>query len=118
MSRNKHYERGLLDVAARRARVDATAFIEVVMARLELGAQRYGDNDYLSKDCFTAALEESPDHAAYLALESQKLATRELRGEIDLEQAGEIRAALVEAIHHTVLADSWTRIAQDLTRRA
>ena len=60
--------------AAERAHgVDAEGFPERVLNRLEIGASRYGDNDFLSKDVLIEALEEAWDLAAYAVLEAQKM---------------------------------------------
>ena len=76
-ARDPHYERIFFDqlhsAVERRFGVDATGYINTVKARLTLGSERYGDDDFLSKDVVEALLEETPDLAAYALLETHKM---------------------------------------------
>lgn len=74
--RGPFYERRFLDEveseASRRYNIDARGYRERVEARLAVGAERYGDDDFMGKDVVTELLEETPDVAAYALLEAQK----------------------------------------------
>src|SRR5665213_2553488 len=76
-ARNHELENKFLDEvvaeAARRFNVDAVGFKLAVQRRLQLGASRYGDNDYLNKDLCLEAQEEAWDLGAYSVLEMQKM---------------------------------------------
>lgn len=76
-ARNPEYEQQFLQEAASAAErahgVDADGFADRVLNRLEIGASRYGDNDFLRKDVLLEALEEAWDLAAYAVLEAQKM---------------------------------------------
>ncbi len=51
-------------------------FERLVFQRLQKGAQRYGEMDYLSKDNIDEAILEPPDAAAYAILELQRVGPR------------------------------------------
>src|SRR5450755_1283042 len=76
-ARDPHYEtiffQQLQDAVERHFGVDARPYIRVVQARLAIGAERYGDEDFMSKDVVEQLLEETPDVTAYCLLETQKL---------------------------------------------
>ena len=76
-ARDPHYEQiffqQLADAAERQFGIDARAYIRVVQARLAIGAERYGDDDFMDKDVVEQLLEETPDVTAYCLLETQKM---------------------------------------------
>jgi len=94
---------------ARRAGIMVEAYSDAVRRRLTLGADTYGDNDYLSKDNLAEALFEGPDLAAYAMLELQKL------NRSSGEHEG-VHHHLFEASVHAAIADWHTRRAK-LARR-
>ena len=59
--------------AQRRYGADAEGLATHVKYRLALGAQRYGDNDFLNKNIAREALDEAFDLVAYPLLQAQKL---------------------------------------------
>lgn len=62
-----------LEVAQRLTGITNPAYPARVNHRLDVGRVRYGDADFLSKDCIVEVLEETPDLAAYSMLELQRL---------------------------------------------
>lgn len=56
----------------RRFNVDVHFYADRVLERLQTGADRYGDGDFLTKDVIKELLEETPDVGGYSALETQK----------------------------------------------
>jgi hypothetical protein len=79
-ARDLHYERiwfeQLADAAERQFGVNIGAYIPAVRERLRIGAERYGDDDFLGKKVIEQLLEETPDVAAYCLLEIQKMLLR------------------------------------------
>jgi hypothetical protein len=74
----------------------------MVVHRLALGKERYGDDDFLDKDVIAEALEEAADCVVYAMLESQKrLADGRSDGLDDLQHAAE----------HAAMADHYFRRA-------
>lgn len=76
-----------------------TAYTREVQSRLALGAERYGDGDYLLKDNLQEATQESPDFAAYHLLELQRV--RPLMSEDEFE---EMKMLVLDAMAHTAAA--------------
>lgn len=70
-----------------------TGFITEVKKRLALGAERYGDDDYLTKDNLAESMEETPDLAAYAVLELEKLC-----GDLDPGDCAELRMDVVAVV--------------------
>jgi len=48
-------------------------FQRLVFERLQKGAERYGDGDFLTKDNLAEAIQEPPDSAAYVMLEVERI---------------------------------------------
>ena len=109
-SRDPEYEREFLRqaevAAARQYGVDATGYGERVLARLALGAERYGDADYLGKDLTAEFLAESTDLAAYALLAAQKALADPLEPEDD------VLYHLLQAAAHGAAADYHARQAR------
>lgn len=101
MARDLAYEETWRDHLVRRVTalydVPTAQLDRMVTARLSLGKQRYGDDDYMSKDMIQEALEEAGDCVVYALLESQKRLKLSRGGLHHLQQAA-IHAALV--FHH------------------
>ena len=100
MARDAAYEASWRGHLARRVSdlydVSIGALDRMVVGRLELGRQRYGDDDFLDKDMVREALDETADVIAYMLLESEKrLAAGDPVGLHDLEQAA-IHAAMAD----------------------
>lgn len=107
MSRDPELERRLLEAIVARARlrfgVRCGPYTAAVQRRLELGAERYGDDAFLTRDNLAELLEETPDVAGYALLELQRLAGRAHPGVRD----DLLRAALCGAV-----ADHYARRAR------
>jgi len=102
MARNPSYEESWRDHLGLRVQAlyDVTigALDRMVLRRLELGRERYGDDDFLDKDMIREAHEETADCVVYALLESEKrIAAGRSDGLHDLEQAA-IHAAMAD--HH------------------
>ncbi len=106
MSRDPGLERRLLEAIVREARwlhrLDATAYPAAVGVRLELGAQRFGDDAFLESDNLAELLEETPDVAAHALLELQRL-----RAAAELDAA--TTEHLLRAAVHGAAADHHAR---------
>jgi hypothetical protein len=85
ISRDTEYEAAFLEnvveEAARRFGIDVSYFAHQVQARLKLGAERYGDDDFRRKDVVSELFEETPDVCAYVLLEAQKRLSEPLEDE-------------------------------------
>lgn len=106
--RDVAYEAAFLDEvvneAARRAGVDASAYAETVRARLELGAQRYGESFRTDeRDMLREVCEETPDVCGYSLLELQKL---------NGTASAAVHQHLFEASVHAAIADAHARAAR------
>jgi hypothetical protein len=75
-----------------------------VQDRLALGAERYGDDNFLKVDVVKELLEETPDIGAYCVLEAQK----QVNGDVDDSKAWH----LLEAAIHGAAADYHARMAR------
>jgi hypothetical protein len=60
------------EAAVRLTGIANPAYAGRVQRRLDIGRQRYGDADYLAKDCIVEVMEETPDIASYAVLELQR----------------------------------------------
>ncbi len=73
--RDQGLEHLLLAATVRAARRDYSLscgpYIAAVEERLQLGAERYGDDAYLRRDCLRELLEETPDVAGWALLALQ-----------------------------------------------
>lgn len=83
------------------------SYVRAVRDRMQVGAERYGDNDFLTKDNLKEALEETPDVMGYALLECQRL--RALG--FDWQLTNEIRIDLISASVHSAIADRHLRNA-------
>jgi hypothetical protein len=106
MARNLEWEEEWRAHLARRVSVLYTVVIArldaMVEARVELGRQRYGDDDFMSKDMMAEGIEETADVVVYAMLESEKrLAQGRADGLEDLQKAAE----------HAAMADHFFRRA-------
>ena len=108
MGRDDAYEHLFLQevekIAERRFGIPAVGYRQRVLARLRLGAERYGDRDFDNKDVIAELLEETPDVAAYCVLEAQK----QMRGAVNDATAWH----LFEAAVHGAAADYHARMAR------
>lgn len=93
-----------VEAQAARLGVDVKPYHDAVLARLALGADRYGERAYLGRDNLVELLEETPDVAGYALLELQRLGAR---GELDSTVANH----LLEAAVHGAIADHHAREA-------
>lgn len=70
-----------LEHVTRRVRVrtggDATEFAQLVLARIDMGADQYGDHTYLGRDNLAEASDEYADGVSYPLFELQKLRARD-----------------------------------------
>lgn len=82
-----------LELAERAYGTRASGYAREIHERLTLGAERYGDTNYLDKDNLIEAGEELPDFAAYLLLELQRL-----QGQLRDEDLDELRMYAIGAI--------------------
>lgn len=109
--RSELYETQWLDnlvkESLRRHGVDTLGYATAVQSRLAIGAQRYGDSDFMSKDVIRELLEETPDVGAYALLETQKLNLG------DSSEDG-VHHALFECALAGAQADYWARTAARL----
>ncbi len=76
-ARDSSYEEVWLDGLERKVAVaydgeTVRPLIRKVIARLEVGRERYGDDDFLDKDMVREAIDEVADVIAYMLLETQK----------------------------------------------
>jgi hypothetical protein len=108
-ARDRDYEEAFLEnvcrEASRRFGMDCAGYKLAVKRRLELGAERYGDMDFMTKDNMRELLEETPDLAGYALLEAQK--TLRLNLDDDEQRAWHLFEASVygaAADHHARLA--------------
>ena len=103
MSRDREVERRVLDALVRDAKrwygVDCGPYVGAVLARLELGATRYGDDAFLERDNVRELLEETADLAGYALLETERLRAA---GTIDMDVLDLMNVALLGAVadHH------------------
>lgn len=108
--RNREYERTFLEnverEAQRRFGVNVVGYRLSVERRLELGAERYGDLDFLSKDMIRELLDETPDLASHAVLEIQKRLANGLEDDERFHH-------LFEASVHGALADWHARQARE-----
>ncbi len=100
MARDGAYEQSWLDHLERRVAAlydePIRPLLRTVVSRLEIGRERYGDDDFLDKDMVREALDETADVIAYMLLESEKrIAAGDPAGLTDLEQAA-IHAAMAD----------------------
>ncbi len=113
-SRDPAYERAFLDdveylvaqIQGLSYQPEDKAYARKVVARLNLGAQRYGDLAYLTRDNLAEVEEETPDVAAYAVLELQRLRVS------DPSVVDEVRADLVTAAAYAAIADGFVRRAR------
>lgn len=105
-----------LTMAARVAGIPNMAYATRVNHRLEIGRQRYGDGDFLSKDNLVEVMEETPDLAAYAMLELQRLRRD---GSINPVLFNDLRLDLVAVAAYGSVADYFAqRAAQRLKENA
>lgn len=97
--------RRLEEEALRRYGTSAQRFIRSIRARLDIGKDRYGDDDFLSKDLMVELLEETPDVAAYCLLETQK------ENSLGRDDHQDKHYHLFEAALHAAAADYHARMA-------
>lgn len=111
--RSSGYEQAFLDdiqfAAERRHGVPTDGFTNHVKARLAMGAGRYGDEAFLSKDVLRELQEEAWDMAAYALLEAQK---RLADGDQDVESAWR----LYEIAMHAAAAHGHAQAARSESR--
>ena len=95
------------ELAGRLTGISNFAYPLRVNHRLDIGRERYGDGDFLGKDCIQEVLEETPDLAAYAMLELQRL------GRLDSPPVplSEIRLDLVAVAAYGSIADYYAQRA-------
>jgi hypothetical protein len=99
-----HFLREAESAAERRFGIPAGGYRQRVQSRLEIGAERYGEGNFLKVDVVKELLEETPDVGAYAVLEAQK----QMTGEVDDGKAWH----LFEAAVHGAAADYHARMAR------
>lgn len=113
-NRDLSFEAGFLnravEVAQRMTGISNPAYGQLVADRLEVGRQRYGDGDFLSKDNLLEVREETPDIASYAMLELRK---QQILG-LDQGTYDELELDLVAAAAYGAVADWY---AQRASRR-
>lgn len=87
---------------------DMALFVQHVVERLEIGAARYGDHDFASKDNLAEAEQEPPDIAGYAVLELERL----LHVQADADLIADVRVDLVSASAHAAISDEYLRRAR------
>lgn len=66
------FVREVVRAAEQRFQITAFGYEDRVQRRLAIGADRYGDDDFLHKDVIGELLDETPDLCCYSLLEVQK----------------------------------------------
>lgn len=106
-ARQPDRERQVLAALVRRAGavfgVDCGAYVDAVEHRLEIGAERFGDDAFLDRDNMAELLEKTPGVAGYALLELQRL---------DGRMSVEARDDLLRVVLLAAVADFYARRAR------
>jgi len=86
---------------------ETEAFVRRIRERLAIGAERYGEHQFLQRDNLSEVEEETPDVAAYAMLELERL--QELLPPAEL---ADVRIDLVTAAAYAAIADVYVRAAR------
>jgi hypothetical protein len=115
-TRDLEYENAFLtdalEMALRVSGISNYSYPAAVYHRLNIGRERYGDGNYLTKDNLQEVREETPDIAAYAVLELQK----QQRLGLNPEVLAELRLDLVAAAAYGAIADYFAQRASLLLR--
>ena len=117
VERDRAFEQAFLDQvrdrAQRQAGIDATAFVDLVKHRLDLGSRVYGDRNLQDRsfDHLAEALEEPCDATAYSLME---MTARNFYD--DDEGGGALAYHLLEAAVHGAILDHHLRRARSYAR--
>lgn len=113
--RNEAFEEQFLRGALANAHVYDDVFVHEVLSGLRIGAERYGDNAFVTRDNFREARDEARDLAAYCLMEYERLNATEPREESAADMA---RDYLGQVVVLAAQADLMLRLAGELVEDA
>lgn len=115
-SRDRPFERGLLERSQRLARLVVAAWPSAVERRLALGDGRYGDawSERCAVDLVVEAAEEAEDLGAWSCLAAQRLAEADLSD----QASSAIREMVARAMGAAAEAHAYLSAAETALRRA
>lgn len=102
-----HFMFDALEMAHRLTGISNPSYPAAVYDRLDIGRERYGDGDFLTKNCIDEVREETPDLAAYAMLELQ----RQRHLGLDDETFASVRLDLVAVTAYGAVADYYAQRA-------
>lgn len=96
-----------LEMCQRLTGITNPSYPAQVFDRLAVGKARYGDGDFLTKNCIDEVREETPDLAAYAMLELQ----RQKHLGLDADTLASVRLDLVAVSAYGAVADFYAQRA-------